>query len=96
LPPDKSIGMAQVYDGTSLNVSLVESKRPVPWTKPEDIPYSADQPLPELGGWVPEEFLAALVDGSVQRVALGGDEAVLRAWITRAGEEVIDGILPQQ
>jgi beta-lactamase regulating signal transducer with metallopeptidase domain len=95
-PPDKSIGMAQVSDGTSRTVSLVESKRPVPWTKPEDIPYSADQPLPELGGWVPEEFLAALVDGSVQRVALGGDEAVLRAWITRAGEEVIDGILPQQ
>jgi beta-lactamase regulating signal transducer with metallopeptidase domain len=94
-PPDKSIRIAQILDGTSRTFCIVESKRPVPWTKPEDIPYSADEPLPELGGWVPGEFLAALVDGSVQNVSLGGDVGILRAWITRAGRERIDRLAPR-
>jgi hypothetical protein len=28
---------------------IVEAAQPVPWTKPEDLPYGADQPLPPLG-----------------------------------------------
>jgi beta-lactamase regulating signal transducer with metallopeptidase domain len=94
-PPDQNIKMAKISDGTARTFSIVEAKRPVPWTKPEDIPYSADKPLPELGGWVPGEFLAALVDGSIHNVSLGGDENTLRAWITRAGGEVTNGVLPR-
>ena len=74
--------MKQIADGTSRTILLVEAKRPVPWTKPEDIAYAADKPLPKLGGWVPGEFLVAIADGSVRPVAANVDEKLLRAWIT--------------
>lgn len=28
---------------------IVEAARPIPWTKPEDLPYATDQPVPSLG-----------------------------------------------
>jgi len=79
--------LREIRDGTSRTLLLVEAKRPVPWTKPEDIPYAADQPVPKLGGWVPREFVAAMVDGSVRRVSSDIEEETLRAYITKAGGE---------
>jgi hypothetical protein len=32
----------QITDGLSNTFMLVEAKRDIPWTKPEDIPYAAD------------------------------------------------------
>ena len=32
----------EITDGTSNTLMLVEAKRDIPWTKPEDIPYAAD------------------------------------------------------
>jgi hypothetical protein len=58
-----------------------------PWTKPEDIEYAADQPVPKLEGWMPGTFLAGIADGSVRSVAADIDETALRAWITEAGRE---------
>jgi Protein of unknown function (DUF1559) len=37
-------------DGTSKTLMVVEAANPVPWTKPDDLSYSPDQPLPKLGG----------------------------------------------
>jgi len=34
--------IAQLTDGTSNTLLIVEAKRDIPWTKPEDIPYAAD------------------------------------------------------
>ncbi|MCA9205783.1 MAG: DUF1559 domain-containing protein, partial [Planctomycetales bacterium] len=58
-------GFRDIIDGTSNTLMLVESKRPVPWTKPEDIPFSTEGALPEIGGWHPQGFLTAFCDGSV-------------------------------
>jgi hypothetical protein len=41
-----------------------EAARPVPWTKPEDLPFDPKKPLPELGGLFEDGFHVALVDGS--------------------------------
>ena len=38
---------------------LIEAGSPVPWTKPEDVPFPADGPLPRLGG--PDEKPACTV-----------------------------------
>lgn len=81
------VRMSGIRDGASLTFLIVEAKRPVPWTKPEDIPYAADQPVPKLGGWFNGEFLAALADGSVHSVSTEIDEATLRAYITKDGRE---------
>ncbi len=73
-PDETPTPMRQIRDGTSNTILLVEAKRSIPWTKPEDIPYAADKPLPKLGGWIPGEFLTAFADGSVRSISATVDE----------------------
>jgi hypothetical protein len=78
-----------VADGLSRTVLVVEARDPVPWTKPEDVSFSADR-LPALGGPSADGFVAAVADGSARffrREATPPN--VLRALLTRAGGEVI-------
>jgi hypothetical protein len=79
----------RITDGTSMTLLIVEANRQAPWTKPEDIPYAADKPVPKLGGTMPDGFLAAFADGSVRTLPNSLDEATLRALITKAGGETI-------
>jgi type II secretory pathway pseudopilin PulG len=79
--------ISRITDGTSLTLLAVEAKRDIPWTKPEDIPYAADAPLPELGGWVQTYFNAAMCDGSAHTLPQDIHEKILRAKITKAGGE---------
>jgi hypothetical protein len=70
-------------DGTSNTVLIAEAAEAVPWTKPVDLHYAADQPLPRLGGITTGQFRIALADGFVRSVVQDFDEAVLRLAITR-------------
>jgi hypothetical protein len=81
-----------IADGTSKTILLVEAKRPVPWTKPDDIPYDADKPLPKLERWWPDRILMAMADGSAMTVSTDVDEVILRAHITRNGNEIVRGL----
>lgn len=81
--------LREITDGTSKTMLIVEAKRAVPWTKPEDIPYAANKPLPELGGWMPNLFLTAFCDGSVQTMTQDLDDKMLRSMITKAGKEMV-------
>jgi Protein of unknown function (DUF1559) len=72
-------------NGRANTFLIVESARAVPWTKPEDLPYSPDMPLPPLGNLIPDYFLSALADGSVLNVERTTSEATIRARITRNG-----------
>ena len=56
--------LEDIKDGTCLTIMVVEAARPVPWTKPEDLPFDKEKPLPELGGLFEDGFFAALADGS--------------------------------
>lgn len=75
-------------DGTPNTFLLVEAGDPVPWTKPEDIAYAADQPI-RLPGLFHDGFRAAMADGSVRFVRKTVSEARLRAAITRNGGESV-------
>jgi hypothetical protein len=77
-------------DGTSNTVLVAEGKDPVPWTKPDDLPYDAKKKLPKLGGLFKEGFHVAMADGSAMFIARKVDAKTLRALITPAGGEVID------
>ena len=44
---------------------IVEAAEPVPWTKPEDVPYDDGKPLPELGGQFEDGTYVAFADGAV-------------------------------
>jgi hypothetical protein len=86
----KGLSFAEFTDGTSNTLMLVEAATPVPWTKPEDLPYDPNKPLPKLGGHRPDGFAAAYCDGSVRVLRQNIKESVLRALITRNGGETLD------
>jgi nitroreductase len=65
---------------------VVEAGQPVPWTKPEDIRYDPDGPLPDLRGQFKNGFRVALMDGNVRFVRSETSEAVLRWAISRDRE----------
>jgi prepilin-type processing-associated H-X9-DG protein len=86
----KGIRFANITDGLSNTLMIVEAGQAVPWTKPEDLPYDAAKPLPRLGGVFDDGSNAAFCDGSVHFLSRTIKEKTLRALITRNGGEVID------
>jgi len=78
-----------VKDGTSNTFMVVEAGSPVPWTKPEDISYDKEKPLPKLGRQFDDGFYAALADGSVRFVGNANDPEIVRRFVTRSGGEII-------
>ncbi len=82
--------LAQCTDGTSGTLLIVEAGTAVPWTKPEDLPYDPDKPLPALGGVFEDGCVAAFADGSCRFLTHDVDEATIRALITRNGGEPVE------
>lgn len=74
-------------DGTSNTILIVEAGPPVPWTKPEEIPYDPDAPLPRLDPLFPDLIRIAFADGHVQYVRKDINKSALHAAITRNGGE---------
>jgi hypothetical protein len=82
-------------DGCSNTILIVEAGDPVPWTKPDELEYLPDQPLPPLGGifrnegWLARQrglnngFNAALADGSLKWFSRNTPESNIRAYIIR-------------
>jgi hypothetical protein len=74
-------------DGTSNTVLVVEAGKPVPWTKPEDLTYDPDGPLPDLPRIFRNGFRVGLADGSARWIGPTIGDATLRAAITRNGRD---------
>jgi hypothetical protein len=60
----KGISIQDITDGTSKTLMFFEAKRDIPWTKPADIPFDPDKPVPQIGGFVKGHFAAACADGA--------------------------------
>ena len=86
----RGVMLKDVPDGTSNTILLIEGGKPVPWTKPEELPYDPDGPLADLHTPFKSIMRVAMMDGSVHYFPKNIDEAILRALITRNGHEVID------
>jgi beta-lactamase regulating signal transducer with metallopeptidase domain len=80
----------EILDGTSNTLLIVEAKRDIPWTKPEDIPHDAAKPFPKLGGHERLQFLAATADGAVRAFGDNLKDEILHTLATKAGGEIID------
>jgi hypothetical protein len=79
-------------DGTSWTILIAEAGEPVPWTKPEDIPYDPNKPLPKLGGLFRGRWSFVMADGEVRTYPKGyPSESTLRAAITAYGGEIMNG-----
>lgn len=81
---------ASIPDGTSNTILIIEAGNPVPWTKPEDLRYADDEPLPELGGLFPNIFHAAFADGSVHTLTKNYNKKHLRYAITANAGDLLD------
>jgi hypothetical protein len=84
----KGMDIGDIRDGTSKTIMFVEAKKPVLWTKPDDVPFDAGKLLPKVGGLDKYGFLTAMCDGSVHFIPLTVKEVVLRGWITRNSDEL--------
>lgn len=84
----KGIGIVNISDGSSNTFMVVEAGEAVPWSKPDDLVYDGQKPLPRLGG--PNgTFAAAMCDGSVRTFRRAKfPEADLRGAVTVGGGEV--------
>jgi hypothetical protein len=91
----EGMAIARIPDGTSNTLLIVEAREAVPWTKPADLPFAADKPLPEFGGLLDDGlFSVVFADGSVRVIRRGMEEEfvrTLRALITYSGGEVFIG-----
>jgi hypothetical protein len=81
----------EISDGMEKTIMVVEAKRNVPWTKPEDIEIDPAKPLPKLGGFLPNGlFCASFASGHVRTLSSTTEEKMLRALFTIDGGEVVD------
>lgn len=86
-PPGRLSKFADIDDGTANTIMVVEAKTSIPWTKPEDLEYAADKPLPKFGGYSSEGYNVLLADASVRFFSKTLDETLLRKLITARGGE---------
>jgi hypothetical protein len=70
-------------DAVTPTLMVVEAAHPVPWTKPEDVPYSDAEPLPNLGGQFEDGFYVGFADGSVRFLSRRIAPETVRALITQ-------------
>jgi len=91
--PDKGPKLAQISDGTSRTLAIVEAlpANAVPWTKPDDIEFDPDEPLAGVGN--PRRpggmFVGGMLDGSVRMLAPDLDPEVFKALVTPNGGEAV-------
>jgi uncharacterized protein (TIGR03067 family) len=83
----KAAKLDDFRDGLDNTILLAVAGKAVPWTRPADLSYAADKPLPKLGGLIKEGFHVAAPDGHVRFVPADFNEKALRALITIAGGE---------
>ncbi len=64
--PGKKVTFKNFRFGPINTVLIVETTKPVPWTKPQDIPIGKDRKFPEADSLFPPRIHALMADGSVR------------------------------
>jgi hypothetical protein len=80
---------ADIPDGTSNTILIATADQPVPWTKPEDMPYDPSGPLPVFSKRFSTGFNVAVADGSVRFLDFRISQQTLRNAITRNDGQVL-------
>ncbi|MEM7474920.1 MAG: DUF1559 domain-containing protein [Planctomycetota bacterium] len=90
--PGKPLQFKSVLDGTSNTLWFLDApaSKAVPWTKPVDLTYDPKNPHDSLFGPDRQEFIGAIMDGSVHVLPKAAKADVLNSLITVDGGEVIN------
>jgi hypothetical protein len=79
-----------VSDGMSNTIEIVEAAQAVPWTKPDELVFNPNGPIPPLGVAGRSMVNIAMADGAVRTHDLKNlNPATLKAAITANGGEVL-------
>ncbi len=92
LTSGKSITLKTIAeeDGTANTAALFEGE-PVVWTKPEDVEFDEQLPLPKFNRhWPPSVFQVVMFDFSTHSIRVNAPESAIKALITRNGKEKVD------
>ena len=87
--PRRGPDFTEFWDGTSNTILVMETDTLVPWTKPEDLKWTQDGPLPRLANSHAGGAPVLLADGSVRFLKITLEPATLRILLTRNGGEVV-------
>jgi hypothetical protein len=81
--PRAKVKLADVADGTSATLMLVESGPAVPWTKPADVAFNPDGKVPTFAGPYTDAVHVATADAATYRMTTKPDEDLLRVFVQR-------------
>ncbi len=90
-PDFKPLRFQEFTDGTSYTLLIGETRRCVPWTKPEDLPFDMSVPLSGLGSYhLKNGFNVLLADGQVRFVKNTVSPGALEALLTRNANQIVE------
>ncbi|HVU88409.1 MAG TPA: DUF1559 domain-containing protein [Pirellulales bacterium] len=83
--------LSEIADGPATTLLVVETRRNVPWSKPDDVAIGADgKPVGRLGGIHPGGVVFCTADGQGHFLRDATLAAALPALITIGGQEPVD------
>ncbi len=82
-PNGGTLTFDQATDGLDNVVMVVEAGEAVPWTKPDELEYDPNKPLPQLGGVLRDSdtFQVVMANGDVRKIKRSVSEQSIRAAI---------------
>src|SRR5206468_3320824 len=87
--PGRPLKIADIADGTSNTLMVIEATDAVPWAKPGDLTFDPTK-APKIGDRERKRALVVLGDGSVRNLKLAKmTDEQLRALMTVNGGEVV-------
>jgi prepilin-type processing-associated H-X9-DG protein len=89
--PTRSVELREFVDGTSNTILVMETTTPVPWTKPDDLRWAPDGPLPRVASPHPDGANMLFGDGAVKFIRPAIRPEILRGALTINGGETISG-----
>ena len=89
LKSGERITFAAITDGLSNTLMVVESGKPVIWTKPDDMPFEGKD-VPLLGGMFDGAFTAVMGDGAPRRFKKGIDPEMIKRLIDPRDGQVVN------